>query len=63
LLHEPVTEGDVEVQRSLAESFWQTPVMGVEKVIVEFEADSEYRVGSFVVANSHFEQCLAEIPT
>jgi hypothetical protein len=56
-----MTEGDVEIKGSFSECLRQTPIMRVKEMVVQLEAHSQYRICSFVVSYSNFEQSLAEV--
>jgi hypothetical protein len=47
---------DIELQRSLIESFWQSAVMRIVEVIVELEAYTKHRVCYFITLLPYFEQ-------
>jgi hypothetical protein len=61
LLHQSVTQGQVEVKCAFAERFRQCPIMCIVEVIVELEANSEHGICRLVASLPHVEQGLAEI--
>jgi hypothetical protein len=56
LSHQSMAGCDIELQRSLIESFWQSAVMRIVEVIVELEAYTKHRVCYFITLLPYFEQ-------
>ena len=61
LFHEAMAEGQVEVESTFTESFGQGAVVCIVEMVVQLEADAEYRICCLVAALAHVKQRLTKV--
>ena len=58
-----MAHGEVEIQGSLAERVGKRSVVGVIKVVIEFERNTQDRIRDLIASLACLEECLAEVTT